>query len=130
MSRPIIIAVLSLGVAVSIPPLASAGTARHGVSADQRPPYSVAARRGLAFAEQRCSACHAVTSNASSPNPEAPPFEDVANRPEVTPASLRQFLRDSHNYPAAMNFAVGAAEVSDLADYMATLRKPGYQPIG
>ena len=87
------------------------------------------ARRGLAFAEQRCSACHAVTKNGSSPNPESPPFEDIANRPGVTGETLEQFLRDSHNYPEAMNFKVEAAQIRDLASYIVTMKKAGYRPV-
>lgn len=87
------------------------------------------AQRGLAFAEQRCAACHAVRANSTSANPESPSFEDIANRPGVTRVTLRQFLRDSHNYPDAMNFRVDAARIRDLADYIMTLRKPGYRPV-
>jgi mono/diheme cytochrome c family protein len=88
----------------------------------------IAARRGLAFAQQRCAACHGVTADASSPNPESPPFDDIANRPGVTRATLQEFLRDSHNYPAAMSFTVPPASIRDLAAYLTTLRKSGYKP--
>ena len=90
---------------------------------------SAGAKRGLVFAEQRCSACHSVTVNRSSPNPESPPFEDIANRPGVTGETLEQFLRDSHNYPEAMNFKVEAARIRDLATYMVTMKKAGYRPV-
>lgn len=90
---------------------------------------SPGAKRGLAFAEQRCSGCHGVTANHTSPNPESPPFEDIANRPGVTSATLQQFLRDSHNYPAVMNFRVEAGRIRDLADYIGTMKKPGYRPV-
>ena len=90
---------------------------------------SAGARRGLAFAEQRCAGCHAVRANGSSSNPESPSFEDIANRRGVTQATLRTFLRDSHNYPAAMNFRVDARRIRDLAAYIVTLRKPDYRPI-
>jgi len=84
--------------------------------------------RGLAFARQHCAACHAVTANATSPNPESPPFADIANRPGVTAKTLAQFLHDSHNFPEAMNFSVEPARIKDLADYMLTLRHSGYRP--
>lgn len=89
---------------------------------------SAAARRGLAFAEQRCAACHAVQANGTSANPEAPPWEDIANRPGTTAATLRQFLRDSHNFPAAMRFTVDRARIRDLAAWMMTLQHKGYHP--
>ena len=90
---------------------------------------SPSAQRGLVFAEQRCAACHSVRANGSSSNPEAPPWDDVANRPGSTQATLRAFLRDSHNYPAAMNFRVDARRIRDLAAYIASLQKPGYRPL-
>jgi len=42
--------------------------------------------------------------------------------------TLRQFLSDSHNYPAAMNLTVDRARIRDIAAYMLTLRKPHYRP--
>jgi mono/diheme cytochrome c family protein len=90
---------------------------------------SPSARRGIAFAEQRCAACHSVRANGSSSNPEAPPWDDIANRPGTTQATLRAFLRDSHNYPEAMNFRVDARRIRDLAAYIVTLRKSDYRPI-
>ena len=84
--------------------------------------------KGLAFAQERCAACHGVTANAGSPNPESPSFEDIANQSGLTRTTLRRFLTDSHNYPEAMQFKVERIEISNLADYMLTLRKPGYKP--
>ena len=95
---------------------------------DRQPCERLGGRRGLAFVQQHCTACHGVTANSRSPNPESPPFEDVANRPELTVVTLRQFLSDSHNYPAAMNFTVDRARIRDIAAYMLTLRKPHYRP--
>lgn len=130
MSRSLAAALLAVtAAALAAQPLPGAAKAPAPVSAKQKPTPSAAARRGLAFAEQRCSGCHAVTANQASPNPESPSFEDVANRPGVTSATLQQFLRDSHNYPAAMNFRVEAARIRDLAVYIETLKKPGYRPL-
>lgn len=84
--------------------------------------------RGLAFAQSHCAACHAVTANGTSPNPEAPPWEDIANRPGTTQATLRVFLADSHNYPAAMQFRVDRRRIRDLAAWIITLQRKGYQP--
>lgn len=84
--------------------------------------------RGQAFAQARCSACHAITAQGIPPNPESPPFAAVVNRPGITRDTLRQFLRDSHNFPGAMNFRVEPEQIDDLADYMLTLQTPGYRP--
>jgi hypothetical protein len=42
---------------------------------------------------------------------------------------MRHFLRDSHNYPAAMGFELEAAHVAELSGYVLTLQRPGYRPI-
>ncbi len=126
MQRPLALTALALACA-TIPALPATGAAAH--AAKPRTALSAGAKRGLAFAQQRCSACHSVTTNSISPNPESPPFEDIANRPGVTRLSLRQFLRDSHNYPAAMNFRVEQARIRDLADYVLTMKKAGYRPL-
>ena len=126
MSKPLALAVLALACA-AIPALPVPSAAAQAQKT--RPALAAGARRGLAFAQRRCSACHAVTANSISPNPESPPFEDIANWQDVTRTTLRQFLRDSHNYPAAMQFRVEQARIRDLADYVLTLKKTGYQPV-
>jgi len=52
----------------------------------------------------------------------------VVNKPGLTLVTLRTFLRDSHNYPDAMNFTVERAQINDLAAYMITLKQPNYHP--
>lgn len=130
MSRTLAIAALALAAgATATQPSASEAPHATQHRTAEGPVLSAGARRGLAFAQQRCSACHAVTENRISPNPEPPSFEDIANRPGVTTATLRQFLRDSHNYPEAMNFRVEPARIRDLADYIVTMKKAGYRPV-
>ncbi|NBW76352.1 MAG: hypothetical protein EBR34_11200 [Sphingomonadaceae bacterium] len=84
--------------------------------------------RGFALANVRCAACHAVTANAASPNPESPSFEDIANRKGLSSATLRQYLRDAHNYPDAMQFRIDRSQVRDLSAYIVTLKRSGYKP--
>ncbi|MFM5948273.1 MAG: c-type cytochrome [Novosphingobium sp.] len=97
---------------------ATAGTAR----------LTTAEKRGQTFAQAHCAQCHGVMPGTTSPNPESPAFEAIGNQPELTRETLATFLRDSHNFPAAMNFSVSAADVDDLTAYLLTLRKPGYKP--
>lgn len=97
-------------------------------SASRPPAVSAQANRGLAFASTHCAECHGVTANSSSPNPESPPFDDIANKPGLDTSTFAAFLSDSHNFPAAMNFTVNPARIDDLAAYMLTLRRPGYLP--
>lgn len=129
MPKPFALALLALplfALAVTGSPVAAGRTAKTAAKATPAP-LSPRAKRGLAFAQDYCSACHAVTANGSSPNPESPPFEDIANTPGLTVMTLRQFLRDSHNYPAAMDFKVEPARIRDLAGYIVTLKRPGYR---
>jgi len=114
---PIAIAVLSLAAAACTP---SVGIATQRAAA---PKLTKPEKRGRAFAQQRCTRCHAVVRYRLSPNPEAPPFEDIAAREGLTRDTLRAFLLDSHNFPAMMNFEVAPAQIDDLADYMLTMRE-------
>lgn len=115
-----------------LPPTGAASrpalSAQHPALSAQHPALSAQAKRGLAFAQTHCTECHGVTADSSSPNPESPPFDDIANKPGLTASTFATFLRDSHNYPAAMDFTVNPARINDLAAYMLTLRKPGYLP--
>jgi len=95
-------------------------------AATNRPAPAVT--RGAAFAAAHCAACHGITANSSSPNPEAPPWDDIVNRPGTTARTLVAFLTDAHNYPAAMDFTVDRRAIRNIAAYMFTLRKPGYKP--
>ena len=90
---------------------------------------SPAAARGQALAGSNCATCHAVGRDAGqSPNPQAPPFELIANQPGLTRETLGTFLRDAHNYPGAMQFTLDPAAADDLAAYMLTLRRDDYHP--
>jgi len=115
------ILVVAIGIALGVGGTVLAKTAGS-------PVLSASAKRGLAIATQRCSGCHAVTTGRGSPNPESPPFEAVANQQGLTGTTLRQFLRDSHNYPAAMNFKIERGAINDLADYIVTLKSRTYRP--
>jgi hypothetical protein len=83
---------------------------------------------GEKFARNRCSDCHAVARWEDSRNPDAPPFERIANTPGLTRESLGKWLRDAHNYPDAMYFEIPAEHIDDLAAYMITLRRDDYKP--
>ena len=86
------------------------------------------AERGLALARQHCAACHAVTANGTSAHPEAPAWEDIANRPGTTDRTLRRFLSDSHNYPEIMQFTIKRRHIRELSAWMMTLQRENYQP--
>jgi len=84
--------------------------------------------RGFTYAKAHCAGCHAITTNATSPNPEAPRFDAVVNTTGLTARSLETFLRDSHSFPGQMAFAIDPAKVDDLSAYMLTLKRADYRP--
>jgi mono/diheme cytochrome c family protein len=78
-------------------------------------------QRGYVFAGENCSTCHAIEEGqASSPNPAAPTFDELANRPDMSRIALTALLRTPH---ARMpDLIVESEQVDDLAAYIATLR--------
>lgn len=80
-----------------------------------------AAYRGAAVAGQVCSRCHDVGMGAP-PVMEigAPKFRELAARTQSTPESLAAAMRDSH--PVMPDYIFGDAEISDLAEYILSLR--------
>lgn len=125
MKSPTALALLSLAAIAASASAALAG-GRAAPSAEIR--LSPSAQRGLALAQMRCAACHAVAGNGISPNPESPPFDAVVNVPGLSRSTLERFLRDSHNYPEAMNFTIRRRDIRDLAAYMITLRTRDFHP--
>lgn len=120
MLRPVLFAVALITAGSTA--IVSAATAR-----PKEPALSTSAKRGLAIAQARCATCHAISPNDSSPNPEAPSFDDIANREGLTSATLRGYLRDAHNYPEAMNFRINRKQVRDLSAYIVTLKAPSHK---
>ncbi|MGE3143315.1 MAG: c-type cytochrome [Hyphomonadaceae bacterium] len=104
--------------APAAPPQTSGAPAAPSVSA-----ASGEAARGLSYAQAYCASCHAVTPGEISPNPEAPTWEAVANAPGATFETMRDWLRSSHDFPAAMNFTIDPDRFDDLAAYLVTLQK-------
>ena len=55
------------------------------------------ARRGLEVARANCSTCHAISRNEQpSPNPSAPPFQNIADTPGITAIALNHLLHSAH----------------------------------
>ncbi|MFZ1743495.1 MAG: hypothetical protein WAT93_11595 [Pontixanthobacter sp.] len=78
----------------------------------------------LSFVQAACGDCHGVESPSLSSNPESPTFEEIANRPGITKATLTAFLTDAHNYPEVMDFDLDKPRVENLVDYKLTMRRP------
>lgn len=113
---------------VAVVAISGAIAAVQAKPAKRTSPTEVTAQlRGLAFAQQHCSACHAVDTGIS-PKPEAPSFEAIINTPGLTARTLNPWLRDSHNFPEIMNFKIAPGQIDALAAYMLTLKNPDYRP--
>ncbi|MEH6661237.1 MAG: hypothetical protein V7679_06285 [Parasphingorhabdus sp.] len=129
--RPFLLAVclpLVITGCMTMPTKAPASDIDTAVANPELPSGSGKAARGLLFAETYCAACHGVTSGQISTNQNAPPFESIVNVRGLTENSMKTWLRDSHNYPEQMDFAIDAKRIDELAVYMLTLKSPDYRP--
>lgn len=81
-----------------------------------------AAERGFSIAEGSCAECHAISAGEpQSPNPAAPAFDALANRPDMTRTALAVLLRTPHR--TMPNLIVESEKVDDLSAYLSTLRR-------
>jgi mono/diheme cytochrome c family protein len=75
---------------------------------------------GLAYARDVCAACHAVGhGDLRSPNPNAPPFQQVADTPGMTRLALNAWLRSAH--PSMPNFVVEDEQIDNLHAYLSSI---------
>jgi len=85
-----------------------------------RPALAADAFNGKRLAELWCAACHVVTVNQRQANADAPPFEEIAKRPNFGEPGLVTFLLDPHAKMPNMNLT--RIEADDIAAYIGTLR--------
>jgi mono/diheme cytochrome c family protein len=78
-----------------------------------RPAQAADAFNGKRLAELWCAACHVVTANKRQANADAPPFEEIAKRPNFSEPGLVTFLLDPHAKMPNMNLA--RIEADDIA---------------
>jgi len=88
------------------------------------------AEAGRALALQACTGCHIVVPDqpfkpvyAGSPHP--PDFTDIANKPNVTAASLKRFLESLPAIPKETkmpNPDLTSQEIKDVVAFIVTLR--------
>jgi mono/diheme cytochrome c family protein len=78
------------------------------------------ADNGERLAMRWCAACHVVTVNQRQANADAPPFEEIAKRPNFSELGLVAFLLDPHSKMPNMNLT--RVEASDIVGYIGTLR--------
>lgn len=77
---------------------------------------------GETLAIDVCSTCHAVQSgDLTSPNPDAPSFEQIANTPGMTRISIRAFLQSPHQTMPLL--VLDAAEIDGVSAYILSLKR-------
>jgi mono/diheme cytochrome c family protein len=85
-----------------------------------RPALAADASNGKRVAELWCAVCHVVAVNQRQANADAPPFEEIAKRPNFSEPGLVVFLLDPHAKMPNMNLT--RFEASDIAAYIGALR--------
>lgn len=78
------------------------------------------------FVQASCASCHGIETGTLSPNPNAPTFENIANRPSVTRDTLRTYLLDAHNYPVDMDFELTPEHADAVTNYILGLQSAEY----
>jgi mono/diheme cytochrome c family protein len=85
-----------------------------------QPALAADASNGERLAVRWCAACHVVASEQREANADAPPFEEIAKRPNFGESGLVTFLLDPHAKMPDMNLT--RFEAGDIAAYIAQLR--------
>jgi mono/diheme cytochrome c family protein len=92
-------------------------------AAAQDPPGD--SERGRALAERRCAKCHQVLPGSRGPSAVgAPAFQAVADDAALTEATLRAFLRTSHEDVPTVPLT--PEETGDVVAYLLSLK--GWRP--
>ena len=90
------------------------------MAAMAQPAFGADPSNGERLARRWCASCHVVTSTQREANADAPPFEEIAKRPNFNENGLMTFLLDPHAKMPNMNLSRN--EAGDIAAYVATLR--------
>jgi mono/diheme cytochrome c family protein len=70
--------------------------------------------------ERWCAACHVVSVDQRQASSDAPPFAEIAKRPNFSEAGVTTFLLDPHAKMPNMNLT--RFEAGDIAAYIGKLR--------
>jgi mono/diheme cytochrome c family protein len=82
--------------------------------------FSADSEHGGTLVERWCSSCHILSPRQKGSTTEAPPFPEIARRPDFDAAKLALFLLDPH--PKMPNMQLSRAEAADIAAYISTLK--------
>ena len=75
---------------------------------------------GRRLARRWCTPCHVVASNQRGTTGEAPPFSEIASKPDFDAAKIALFLLEPH--PKMPDMGLSRTDAGDLAAYIATLK--------
>ncbi len=93
-------------------------------TAGAEPAPSDAAYRGAGLARQVCAQCHHVTGGDAPAHVSAESFIDIANRDDISEASLRAWLTTA-SHESMPAYILDEQSVSDLTAYILSLRRRG-----
>jgi mono/diheme cytochrome c family protein len=83
-------------------------------------PAAADPQHGKDIAKRWCANCHVVESGQTNAIDHAPPFSQIARTPDFDQTKLAFLLLRPH--PNMPSFSLDRAEVSDLADYIRSLK--------
>ncbi len=112
---------LFFGIATAVLRNTALGLASAILAANSIPSALAAdAVNGKRLAERWCAECHVVALTQRQANADAPPFEEIARRPNFSEGGLATFLLDPHAKMPDMNLTRN--EAGDIAAYVRTLK--------
>lgn len=114
-----IVAVVGAGFSLL---LASCQTTAEQQGGGTEPVTAISKSEGGVLSEALCSDCHAIEIGGISANPQAPTFEEIANREGLSQATLGNFLHDSYNFPNQMNVELSDKDSDAISAYIVSLR--------
>ena len=124
----IAVSLVSAAVLSSCATMSSEHNAAPGEKPEEPIQLNQSARDHHAFVQAACGGCHAVDPPGLSPNPQAPTFESIANRPGLSEDTLAAWLSDAHNYPEVMDFDLDPSHIDWIAEHMMSLQRDDYTP--
>jgi mono/diheme cytochrome c family protein len=80
------------------------------------PAFAADANNGERLAQRWCAACHTIAPGQRA-GTEAPPFSEVAKKPNFSEGQLALFLLEPH--PKMPDMGLSRTEAADLAAYIA-----------
>ncbi|WP_321343939.1 cytochrome c [Breoghania sp.] len=84
--------------------------------------FSISAQAGASVAAGEklarlwCASCHVVASDQEAGNPDTPPFSEIAERADLSEASMEIWLAGTH--PVMPDMSLSRAEIAALVAYI------------